>query len=189
LEAYATAARLNPLNPLPFLSIASTYANEGEFFIAEVNAQKALTLDPTNADIYGRLGVIYYRARNYEGSLPVLKCAVLGCAAAENSEGSRLTGKNLSIAALPLSPSTISYFYTYGSALAFYGDCSQAEKVFTQIRASPWDAQDVEAIIEQGEQICSNPPTATPIIMANPLLAPTPGVPAPPAVMTVAPGG
>lgn len=189
LEAYATAARLNPLNPLPYLSIASTYANEGEFFIAEVNAQKALALDPADADIYGRLGVIYYRARNYEGSLPVLKCAVLGCSASENSEGYRLTGKKLSVAALPLSPSTISYFYTYGSALAYYSDCSQAEKVFTQIRGSPWNDKDVEAIMEAGEQICSNPPTATPAILANPAQAATPGPAAPPAVMTISPGG
>jgi tetratricopeptide (TPR) repeat protein len=168
LDAYAAAARLNPLNPLPYLSIANTYANEGQFFIAEVNAQKALKLDPTNADIYGRLGLIYYHARNYEGSLPVLKCAVLGCSAAENAEGTRLTGKNLSIAALPLSPTTISYFYTYGSALAFYGQCSQAEQLFTQIRASPWDDKDVEAILQEGETICSNPPTATPSASATP---------------------
>jgi tetratricopeptide (TPR) repeat protein len=161
LEAYATAARLNPNNPLPYLSIASTYANEGQFFIAEVNAQTALKKDPTNADIYGRLGVIYYRARNYEGSLPVLKCAVLGCTGAENVEGNRLTGQSLSIAALPLSPSTISYFYTYGSALAYYGQCLPAEQVFSQIRASPWDDRDVEAILRVGEAICSNPSTPT----------------------------
>jgi tetratricopeptide (TPR) repeat protein len=176
LEAYATAARLNPDNPLPYLSIASTYANEGQFFIAEVNAQTALKKDPTNADIYGRLGVIYYRARNYEGSLPVLKCAVLGCSGADNAEGMRLTGTSLSITPLPISPSTISYFYTYGSALAFYGQCPQAEQIFTQIRASPWDDKDVEAILRVGEAICNNPPT--PSAAAAPSPYPATGTPA-----------
>ncbi len=169
LDAYATAARLNPHNPLPYLSIAGTYANEGEFFAAELNAQTALKLDPSNADIYGRLGLIYYHARNFEGSIPVLKCAVLGCSAAENAEGTRLTGKNLSIAGLPLSPTTISYYYTYGEALAYYSQCSEAEKIFTQIRASPWDDPTVEAILEDGEAVCRNPPTATP-----PVLTPSP---------------
>jgi tetratricopeptide (TPR) repeat protein len=171
LKAYATAARLNPGNPLPYLSIASTYANQGEFFIAERNAQKALSLDPTNADIYGRLGVVYYRARNYEGSLPVLKCAVQGCTSAENEEGRRLVGGNqaLDVTGLPLSPSTLNYYYTYGSALAYFGHCSEARALFTKLRASPWMDADVAGIISVGERICSGaaasptpPPSATP---------------------------
>ncbi len=167
LEAYSMAAALNPKNPLPFLSIASTYANQGEFFIAERNAQKALTLDPTNADIYGRLGVLYYRARNYEGSLPVLRCAVLGCTSTENEEGHRLAGDDLAldVSALPLSASTLNYYYTYGSALAYFGDCTEARSIFAELRGSPWMDSDVEGIIQVGEQICAGgaaAPTATP---------------------------
>ena len=167
LEAYSMAARLNPKNPLPYLSIASTYANQGEFFIAERNAQKALTLDSTNADIYGRLGVLYYRARNYEGSLPVLRCAVRGCASEENEEGHRLAGDDLvlDVTALPLSASTLNYYYTYGSALAYFGSCAEAEAIFAELRASPWIDSDVEGIIQVGERICmdaSAAPSATP---------------------------
>jgi tetratricopeptide (TPR) repeat protein len=157
LEAYSMAARLNPKNPLPYLSIASTYANQGEFFIAERNAQKALTLNPTNADIYGRLGVLYYRARNYEGSLPVLRCAVRGCPSTENEEGHRLAGDDLvlDVTALPLSASTLNYYYTYGSALAYFGSCTEAQEVFAELRASPWIDSDVEGIIQVGERICT----------------------------------
>jgi tetratricopeptide (TPR) repeat protein len=167
LEAYSMAANLNPRNPLPYLSIASTYANQGEFFIAERNAQKALTLDPANADIYGRLGVLYYRARNYEGSLPVLRCAVRGCTSAENEEGHRLAGDDLvlDIAALPLSASTLNYYYTYGSALAYFGSCAEARTIFAELRASAWMDSDVEGIIQVGEQVCagaSAEPSATP---------------------------
>jgi tetratricopeptide (TPR) repeat protein len=163
LEAYSMAAHLNPGNPLPYLSIASTYANQGEFFIAERNAQKALTLDPTNADIYGRLGVLYYRARNYEGSLPVLRCAVRGCTSAENEEGHRLAGEELvlDVTALPLSASTLNYYYTYGSALAYFGSCAEAEGIFAALRASPWMDSDVEGIIQVGEQICTGASSAT----------------------------
>ena len=164
LEAYSNAARLNPKNPLPFLSIASTYANQGEFFIAERNAQKALTLDPTNADIYGRLGVLYYRARNYEGSLPVLRCAVRGCPSGENEEGHRLAGDDLvlDVSALPLSASTLNYYYTYGSALAYFGSCAEARQIFAELRASPWIDSDVEGIIQVGEQICTGAASAPP---------------------------
>lgn len=163
LEAYSMAARLNPKNPLPYLSIASTYANQGEFFIAERNAQKALTLDPTNADIYGRLGVLYYRARNYEGSLPVLRCAVRGCPSAENEEGHRLAGDDLvlDVTALPLSASTLNYYYTYGSALAYFGGCAEAQQIFAELRASPWIDSDVEGIIQVGERICTGAASAS----------------------------
>jgi tetratricopeptide (TPR) repeat protein len=162
LSEFTIAANLNPTDPGPYLSIAQTQANQGNFFDAERNARKALKLDKTNTIIYGKLGVIYYHAKNYENAIKVLKCAVLGCLAAENEE------QGIDIAGTQLSAATLDFYYTYGSVLAFYGNapgnCTKARTIFSQLRASPWDDPTVEGIIREGERICANfeRPTPTP---------------------------
>ena len=83
LTYFAKAASINEelriQDPTPYLSIAKTYSQEGEYFIAARNVQKALEFQPDNADFYGQLGVIYFKSRNYEGSIPALQCASSGC--------------------------------------------------------------------------------------------------------------
>jgi tetratricopeptide (TPR) repeat protein len=153
LSEFTIAANLNPSDPGPYLSIAQTQANQGNYFDAERNARKALSLDKTNTIIYGKLGVIYYHAKNYENSIKVLKCAVLGCLAADNME------QPVDITGTALSAGTLDFYYTYGSVLAFYGNeagnCTQARLIFSQLRASPWDDSTVEGIIQEGERICA----------------------------------
>ncbi len=73
-------------DPLPYLAIAKVYAQQGQFLAASLNAEKAVELDPTNADLYGQLGNIYKRGRNFETSIMALKCAVRGCTPAESCE-------------------------------------------------------------------------------------------------------
>ena len=77
----------------PYLEIAKTYTQQGEFFIAARNAEKALSFDPSNANTYGQLGIIYIKSRNYEGALPTLRCAVKGCSADENEVALRFRGR------------------------------------------------------------------------------------------------
>ena len=79
--------QINVKDPGPHLSIARTYSQLGEFFIAARNVQTALEYEPTNADIYGQLGVIYFRSRNYEGSIYSLQCAIYGCSGEESCLG------------------------------------------------------------------------------------------------------
>jgi tetratricopeptide (TPR) repeat protein len=154
LEAFARASELNPSDPLPYLSIAQTYSNQGDFFAAERNAEKALTLDKYNPLLYGRLGVIYYKAKNYETAITVLRCAVRGCPAAENE-----IGKVDLVETLPLAANSVDVYYIYGSVLSFYGDedgnCEEAAKIFAQLRASPYMDDIIEGIIQEGEVICA----------------------------------
>jgi tetratricopeptide (TPR) repeat protein len=150
LEEFAIASTLNPKDPGPFLSIANTYANQGEFFIAERNAQKALSLDPTNATIYGRLGAIYYKAKNYEGAQIILRCAVRGCRAAENEE------EGVDVVGIPLALNSLDFYYYYGSVSAFFGQCDEAASIYAELRASPWMEPFVEEIIQEGERICAS---------------------------------
>jgi tetratricopeptide (TPR) repeat protein len=160
IEEFSRAAFLNSKDPGPYLSIANTYVYLGEFFIAERNATKALSLDRTNPFIYGRLGAIYYQAKNYESAMKVLKCAVRGCSALENEE------EGVDIKGVTLAADTADFYYIYGSVLAFYGNeddnCGQAAAIFTELRASPVINPDIEGIIQEGERICASFSRSTP---------------------------
>jgi tetratricopeptide (TPR) repeat protein len=115
-------------DPLPYIAIAKTYTQLGQFFIASRNAETALRFSPSNADTYGQLGSIYVQARNYESALPALKCALEGCTAEENTIAQDLVGLGLlessvPVEALELTNLTVAYYYIrYGSVLAYLSD-------------------------------------------------------------------
>ncbi len=168
LEYFAKAARINEQlgieDPVPYLSIAKTYSQQGEFFIAARNVQRALEIDPANADIYGQLGIIYFKSRNYEGSIPALKCAIRGCTAEESCDGRGGCGPNdepAEVIGLPLSANTVVYYYTYGSVLAALSRpkqnyCDEALQVMSEVRAQFSDQADIMGIVQAGEAICNS---------------------------------
>ncbi len=167
LEYFDKAASLNEQlgirDPIPYMAIANTYIRMGEAMVASRNAYRALELNPYNADTYGQVGVIYYRARNYEGSIPALQCAVMGCDAAVSCEARECdpeTEDPIVLEGLPLSDTTVLYYYTYGSVLAGLhrpGDdkCVRAAEVFTQIRSMYANEPIIMGIVEAGEEICA----------------------------------
>jgi tetratricopeptide (TPR) repeat protein len=172
LEYFAKAARINEQlgveDPIPYLSISSTYSQMGEFFIAARNVQRALEFQPENADIYARLGIIYYRSRNYEGSIPALKCAVRGCTAEESCDGRGGCGPNdtpAQVTGLALSPNTLDYYIYYGSALALLGPrdptyCPETLRLMAEIRAAGYDSDPIVANnLLINEDICSESPS------------------------------
>ncbi|MGW8249473.1 MAG: tetratricopeptide repeat protein [Anaerolineales bacterium] len=159
LEYYARAAEINKQlgvqNPIPNLEIAKTYTQQGEFFIAARNAETALSFDPTNANTYGQLGIIYIRSRNYEGAQQVLKCAVRGCTAQENEVGEQ------DVQGLQLTNLTVAYYYVeYGTVLAFLSRpnqnfCPEARQVLNEVRAAYPDDEILMTIVADSEGICS----------------------------------
>ena len=187
LEYFDKVVRINEQikvkDPGPHLSIARTYSQLGEFFIAARNVQTALEYEPTNADIYGQLGIIYFRSRNYEGSIYSLECAIYGCSGEASCLGRGLDrcfpdlGENpVSVQGLPISAPTIVYYYTYGSvqaALSRKRDnrCDQALTTFGEVRAelesNPDDyadgAETIISIVEAGEEICESLISGTPL--------------------------
>lgn len=181
LEYFDKAVRINEQigvkDPGPHLSIASTYSQLGDFFAAALNVKKALSYEPTNADIYGQLGVVYYRSRNYEGSRDALKCAIYGCSGEASCQGRGLErcfpdlGENpVEVKGLTIAPNTIIYYYIYGSVLAGLSRpkdnrCADAQKTFNEVRAeldaNPKSYGDggretILGIIEEGEFICKS---------------------------------
>ncbi len=193
LEYFDKAVKINKQigvnDPGPHLSIARTYSQLGEFFIAARNVQTALDYQPTNADIYGQLGLIYFRSRNYEGSIFSLKCAIYGCSGELSCQGRGLDrcfpdlGENpVDVQGLAIEPNTIVYYYTYGSVLAALSrprdnNCPEAMQVMGQVRseldAKPEEYADgrdtILSIVEAGEQICASlSTTATPNLTVTP---------------------
>jgi tetratricopeptide (TPR) repeat protein len=180
LEYFDRAVKINEQigvnDPGPHLSIARTYSQLGEFFIAARNVQKALEYEPTNADIYGQLGIIYFRSRNYEGSIYSLKCAIRGCSGEDSCKGRGLERcfpdlgeEPVNIAGLSLEPNTIVYYYTYGSVLAALSRpkdnrCGEALQVMQEVRdeldARPEAYADgrgtIISIVEAADEICAS---------------------------------
>ncbi|MGI6250662.1 MAG: tetratricopeptide repeat protein [Anaerolineaceae bacterium] len=191
LEYFAKAASLNEQlgikDPIPYMAIANTYLRMGEAMAASRNAYKALSMNPYNVDTYGQVGVIYYRARNYEGSIPLLQCAVRGCDAETSCEARECDDANnpaIPITPLPLTGTTVHYFYTYGSVLAALhrpGDdkCERAYDVFNEIRSQFLSDEIIISIVEIGEEICRSTdnlpaPTNEPASIEIPAPAATP---------------
>ncbi len=159
LDYFARAAAINEKNgvadPLPYIGIAKTYSQQGEFFIAARNAERALSLSPYNPNTYGQLGDIYVRARNYEGALPVLKCAVYGCTPEENEAASLVLGQGVAVQGLPLTSIEVAYYYVrYASVLASLNMCDTAEPVLVEVLAAYGSDSTIAAIVAENREIC-----------------------------------
>jgi tetratricopeptide (TPR) repeat protein len=186
LEYFDQAARINAQlgiqNPLPYIEIARTYTQQGQFFAASRNAEKALQLDSRNPHTYGQLGIIFRRARNYEGAMPLLQCAVVGCTAEENEMG------KVAVDGLPLSSLTVAYYFVeYGTNLAFLSRpnenyCPQALPILQQVRQAYPNDTSLNEIVQDSEGICrrlqggSQPETPTPAPGTEVTPTPTPSM-------------
>ncbi len=171
LEYFQKAAKINEQldvkDPYPYIAIAKTYAQQGEFFFAARNAEKALSFDTANADTYGQLGMIYVQARNYETALPALRCAVDGCAMADNEvlnlfikNGTVPEATSVTVLPLPLTNLNVAYYYVrYGSVLAYLsspenGYCTHSLELMTQLRLAYPDDPVLMQNVEDNEATC-----------------------------------
>ena len=181
-KAVAINKQLNILDPLPYLSIAKTYSQEGEYFIAARNVQVAIQFQPNNPDLYGQLGIIYQKSRNYEGAIPALKCAIKGCTPPESCDGRGGCGTNdvqAQVPGLPLTDSTVVYYYTYGSIVAALSrpdanNCPDAVSVLQEVGTKYGGDPTIAGIVQSGEAICQSLGTTTSSGKITPLPA-TPG--------------
>lgn len=167
LTMFARAARINDQlgiqDPLPYLAIGNTYSQKGEFYAAGLNIKKAISINPYNGDVYGRLGVNYYKARNYEAAIEALKCATYGCGAVESCavrECSDPGNPLIEMEGLPLSGSSVVYYFTYVGALAYMHTnanhyCEEAVKVAREISAQYGNDDTVMFIVRDAQNICA----------------------------------
>jgi tetratricopeptide (TPR) repeat protein len=192
LEYFDRAVKINQQlgiqDPGPFQAIARTYMQDGEFFIAARNMERALLIDEGNAGFWGFLGVIYFKARNYESAEQVLRCAVDGCTAEEsralicelniaacdpndpNDPVGLLHGRE--IPAQPLTAASLEAYYTYGSVLAFNKKCDEAERVLQALAGAYAGDPTVMWIVADDRALCAASAASTP--QGTPLPSPTP---------------
>jgi len=164
LEEFEKAAQINEQlgvqDPVPYVEIAKTYSRDGEFFAAALNAEKAIRINPYNPNTYGQLGIIYTKARNFEGAQPAFKCAVKGCSAEENQVAIELLGAGVEVIGMPLTSGTVAFYYAqYGSVLAALSRpnqnfCSEALQVLNEVRANYPNDPTFNQIIDENIAIC-----------------------------------
>lgn len=184
LEYFSQAARinaqLNVQDPVPYLSIAKTYSQMGQFFIAIRNVQKTIEFQPSNPVFYGELGVLYHKNRNYETGILALECAVRGCSAEKSCPARGDCGTNdipADVPGLPLNAGTVYYYDIYASELAALSTpkknyCPEALAVADEIAASEYDNDpNIAADIVVVRKICSFD-TETPGSTAAPTATP-----------------
>ena len=190
LEKFDQAARINAQlkvqDPGPYLSIAKTYSQMGQFFVAIRNVQKTIEFQPSNPVFYGELGVLYHKNRNYETGILALKCAVRGCTEEESCPARGDCGTNdipAEVKGLPLRADTIYYYDVYASELAALSTpkisyCPEALSIASEIEASEFISDpniaadmvvvrkicnfDDENVTATGEPVISRTPTVTP---------------------------
>lgn len=177
LDVFAKVVALNKQlgidDPTPYVAIGKVYTQMGEFYIASRNAKKALQINPVSPDLYGQLGMVYFKARNYETSIPALQCVVEGCGPEISCQVRDDCGdpnvQPVTIKGIELKSNdaaTIVYYYTYGSVLAgLYrpvgatnGYCTRAVQVLARVRAVASGDQTIMNIVSAIEAICSTAP-------------------------------
>jgi tetratricopeptide (TPR) repeat protein len=189
LKQFDKAAKINDQlgiqDPTPYLAIGKTYQQQGQFFIAAANIQRALAIDPTNPEIYARLGIVYFQARNYETAIEVFECAIDGCLPEQGSEllcnlgvfrcsEMDLIEQSLGsgVVGLELGSNSVEFYYTYGSVLAAFAGhvdypfdetCERAELVFRELESKFGTDVIVSTIIAEGRVICSSSSPPAPI--------------------------
>jgi tetratricopeptide (TPR) repeat protein len=127
VEEFTKANALNPADPLPDTYISRTYASVGEFGKAIQYAEQAVNDTPADAFMYGNLGSLYFRNRQYESALYVLRLAIRG----------GTTPEGVAVEGLPLAPGRVGeYYYNYALTLMRLGYCEEAVEIAQAIKQS-----------------------------------------------------
>ncbi len=167
VQEFNRANALNPTDPVPLLYSSRTYATVGEFAKAIQFAEQAVKADPVDPFLYGNLGTMYYRNRQYTESVNALRTAIQG---GLSEDGKVVEG-------IPISGTgrVPEYYSLYGLALARKAECNEGLQVARLIQQALPD--DETAVYNAGEvvnicrEVAKNPPTAT---LPLPLASETP---------------
>jgi tetratricopeptide (TPR) repeat protein len=195
IQYFQRASSINPNDTGPFISIARSYIQTGQYATAAQYLEEALTIDPANAAVHAELGKVHFRNLNYENSIVELKCAVEGCSTTEDTIDDEEGAPVYQVEPLALDAGTLDTFYIYSSVLAALSTpedpyCRTARPLMDRIDA--WlVANDPENpfvfdILAENENIClladgatlppnsSTDETGTPDPEATPEMTPAP---------------
>lgn len=150
LVYFNKALSLDPSNVLPYLDLSRTNIQIDRLGVAQQYLEQALDLEPQNPIIHGRLGLLFFKRKNYESAEPALKLAIDG-GVYSYTVGLTQT-LTVNVAPLPLADgSTLEFYYTYGNLLAFLGQCEPNEAPFYLQRALEYEP-DNETVLASYEE-------------------------------------
>jgi tetratricopeptide (TPR) repeat protein len=157
-EALLAAYALNPTDTVALTELSRAFFADGRYAQAAQYAEEAVKVEPDDPRLHGNLGIMYYKAEDYDKAIGSLGTAIRG---GTTSDGAVIEG-------LPLEYGRVEEFYWYyGFALARRSRCSEAIPVFQALLAGvPEDEIAVynanEGLTMCAEQMGTPRPTETP---------------------------
>lgn len=158
LLEFTNADALNPEDPTPDLLISRTYATIGEYAKAMQYAEAAVKDNPSNANLRGNLGVMYYRNLYWPESVAELGYVVNG----------GLTEDGYEIEVIDLIPDTriAEYYFTYGLVLARLNRCGEAlpvaQTILARVPSDELAVENANEIINRCQQNLIQTPVPSP---------------------------
>ncbi len=127
MEEFTKANALNPADPTADLLISRTYATVGEYAKAVQYAESSVKAGPSDPNLIGNLGVMYYHNVDWPDAVKELSLVINGGATDEGQK----------VAPLQLTPDThiVEYYFTYTLVLAHLNRCGEALQVAQLIQS------------------------------------------------------
>jgi len=160
IKALNRAISIDPDNVTPYLDLARTYLQIDQLGTAQQYLDDALTLQPENPVIHGRLALLYMKRKNYEGALTSMQLAVEGGVYTETLESGETVA--YTVTGLPLDGSSLEFYYSYGNLLAYFQLCDDARVYLVRALEFAPDDLTVQGSFEVSSDICRYGGTATP---------------------------
>lgn len=126
INSFTAANQLNPSDPLPLFYISRVLATVGDFPKAEQYAQQAVKNNPTDTNLRGNLGVMYYRNSQWPKAADELSLAVNG---GKDAEGVAIQPFELVANTTRVSE----YYFTFGLVLVKLNRCGEALPIFQKL--------------------------------------------------------
>jgi len=165
-KAVIINSQLGIVDAVPYIGLANTYAERGDFFISVLNMRKVVNLLPDSNEVYAQLGLVYHKTRNYEGAIEALKCAIEGCSSSESALVRQVNPESAGdhpISPVPLSESTAQYYYTFASVLAGMHRpgtcyCERANPILDLLERTFPNDELIMSNVRQNRNICNDYP-------------------------------
>ena len=159
ITEFTRANTLNPTDYVPDLLISRTHATTGSYAQALQYAETAVKDAPTNPNLRGNYGVMFFRNFYYDEAVQELSLAVNG---GRTEDGQVITGLALTDA-----PLIVEYYFTYGLGLARKNECGEALQIAQKVRTKVPDDENAVFASSEIDRICQenldNPAVDTPV--------------------------
>jgi tetratricopeptide (TPR) repeat protein len=155
VNSLTIANQLNPSDPTPLLYISRIYATVGEYVKAEQYAQQSVKTNPTNTNLRGNLGVMYYRNFKWPEAAAELSLVVAG---GSDADGVEIQPLELTANA----PRTAEYYFTYGLVQVRLNHCGEALPIFQKLLSIVPNDEIAVFNANEGIRLCAEAAAATP---------------------------